>query len=66
MSTVDEIKAAIETLPEPEYKILRQWLSERDWQDWDEELQRDAATGKLDFLIEEALNAKADDKLRDL
>ncbi|MEO8169155.1 MAG: hypothetical protein ABI623_12960 [bacterium] len=66
MSTVEEIKSAIETLPEREYRSLRQWLSEKDWQTWDVELERDAAAEKLDFLIDEALNTKADGKLRDL
>ncbi len=66
VSTVEEIKAAIETLPEREYRNLRQWLSEKDWQTWDVELEHDAAAGKLDLLIDEALNTKADGKLRDL
>jgi hypothetical protein len=35
MSKVDEIKEAIDALPEEEYVKLRQWFSEKDWQKWD-------------------------------
>lgn len=32
MSKLEEIQAAIESLSEEEYSRLRQWLSERDWE----------------------------------
>ncbi len=54
MSTVEEIQAAIESLPEGEYARLRVWFSERDWDKWDEQIAKDSETGKLDFLIDEA------------
>jgi hypothetical protein len=58
MSKVDEIKAAIEALPEGDYAQLRQWFSEKDWQKWDRQIEIDSDSGKLDFLIKEALNEK--------
>ncbi len=51
MVKVDEIKAAIETLPEEDYVQLRQWFSEKDWQKWDRQIETDAVAGKLDFLF---------------
>ncbi len=66
MSKVDEIKAAIEALPEDEYVELRQWFSEKDWQKWDEQIEEDSKSGKLDFLIEEAFNEKKKGKLKNL
>ncbi len=54
MSNIDEIKKTIETLPAEEYNKLRQWFSERDWLRWDEQIELDSESGKLDFLIKEA------------
>ena len=55
MKSFEEVKSDIGALPFREYRKLTHWLSERDWQAWDEEIARDSAAGKLDFLIEEAL-----------
>lgn len=66
MMSVEEIKAEIKALPHQEYMRLVRWLSERDWVEWDEELERDSASGKLDFLIEEALDEKKRGKLGEL
>ena len=66
MSNVAEIKAAIEILHEEEYVQLRQWFSERDWQKWDKQIEADSESGKLDFLIKEALNEKQQGKLKEL
>jgi hypothetical protein len=66
MRTLEDVKSAIEALPHREYLDLVQWLSDRDWQAWDEEIERDSASGKLDFLIEEALEEKSQGKLGSL
>jgi len=66
MRTLEEMKSAIEALPRREYLDLAQWFSERDWQAWDEEIERDSASGKLDFLIQEALKEKSQGKLGSL
>ena len=54
MSQVDHLKAEIEALPKEDFAHLREWFAEKDWQYWDEQLEKDVATGKLDFLREEA------------
>jgi hypothetical protein len=67
MSKIDEIKAAIEALPEEDYVELRQWFSEKDWQKWDRQIiEEDSESGRLDFLIEEAFEEKARGKLKEL
>ena len=66
MNTVEEIKKAIASLPEKEYASLRKWFSEKDWEEWDKKIAKDSKAGKLDFLIEEALNEKKVGRLRDL
>ena len=66
MSTVEEIKSAISLLSEEDYAHLREWLSEKDWERWDGEIERDSASGKLDFLIKEAEAEKNDGRLKNL
>ena len=66
MSKVEEIKEAIAALPEEEYILLRKWFSEKDWQQWDLQIKKDSESKKLDFLLEEALEAKAKGNLREL
>ncbi|MGR3174141.1 MAG: hypothetical protein ACUZ8N_06025 [Candidatus Scalindua sp.] len=51
MSKVDEIKDAIEALPNEDYTQLRQWFSKKNWQKWDKQIETDSETGELDFLI---------------
>ena len=55
MSAVDEIKVAIEALPEEGYIQLREWFLEKDWERWDRQIEVHSGLGKLDFLIREAL-----------
>ncbi len=66
MSKVNAIQKAIETLSEDEYAALKQWLFERDWKEWDQEIEEDSRSGKLDFLIQEAFDQKRQGKLTDL
>lgn len=60
MLKVDEIKDAIESLPENEFVQLRHWFSEKDWQKWDRQIEADSKSGKLDFLTQEAFDEKPD------
>jgi len=46
MLGVEEIKAAIEALPEDEFRQLRQWFMEKEWQKWDEQITKDSKAGK--------------------
>ena len=66
MSKVDELKSEIERLPTEEFTELVRWLSERDWERWDKEIEADSVSGKLDFLVREALDAKSKRTLKDL
>ncbi len=66
MLKLEEIKASIESLPEDEYDQFRRWFSEKDWQKWDEQIEEDSESGKLDILVEEAFNEKQTAKLRKL
>ena len=66
MAKVDELKREIEKLPSEEYVELIRWLSEKDWAQWDKEIEADSEAGRLDFLVREALDEKAKKTLKDL
>jgi len=66
MSKVDKLKTEIERLPKEEFTELVRWLSEKEWERWDKEIAADSEAGKLDFLMREALDAKAKGTLKDL
>jgi hypothetical protein len=55
MSTVEEITAAIERLPVDQLARLRAWLLEYSERLWDEQIERDAREGRLDDLVNQAL-----------
>lgn len=65
MKTANEIQMEIETLPPQEYIKLVKWFSEQDRKAWDQELIKDSQSGKLDFLLEEAMNEKKNGQLTD-
>jgi hypothetical protein len=66
MSRVEEIQSAIVSLSQEEYAHLRQWFAQRDWEQWDREIEEDAASGKLDFLVDEAVAERAEGRLQEL
>jgi hypothetical protein len=53
MSTVEEIKAAIDRLPFDERAKLERLLHGWTDDEWDRQITSDAATGKLDRLLSE-------------
>jgi hypothetical protein len=55
MSTVDEITAAIERLSASDVGRVRAWLAEYAERVWDEQIERDERAGRLDALIDHAL-----------
>ncbi|MEP7363122.1 MAG: hypothetical protein ABI972_07700 [Acidobacteriota bacterium] len=54
MSRVEEIEQAIGQLPPEEFRKILAWMREREEQLWNEQMERDASSGRLDFLIDEA------------
>jgi len=66
MSKVDELKTEIEKLPPEEFSQLVRWLTEKDWESWDREIEADSENGRLEFLVREALDAKAKGTLKGL
>jgi hypothetical protein len=63
---VEQLQMEIEALSQEDFLRLRRWFAEKDWERWDRQLELDVAAGKLDFMLEEALAAKKQGKLREL
>jgi hypothetical protein len=59
MSTVQEIESAIEKLSATEVAELKAWL-------WDRDIKADSSAGRLNPLIEEALDEYRTGKTRPL
>jgi hypothetical protein len=64
VSTVEEIKKAAGALSVNEREELLSWLLDVN-DDWDRQMSKDAAAGKLDSLVEEARTAVREESLRD-
>ena len=54
MGAISDIKERVEKLTPAEQAEPLAWLIERDHLQWDDEITRDLAAGKLDELIAEA------------
>ena len=57
MTRVETLEHEIEELTPAEFAQLREWLLERDSEQWDQQIGQDSASGKLDSLFEEAERA---------
>jgi hypothetical protein len=66
MTQVEKIQVAIESLSLEDYARLKQWFLEKDWEEWDKQIEVDSKVGKLDFLIKEAFVEKAKGNLQEL
>jgi len=64
--SITEIQEAILGLSTEARAELRRWFDQFEEDDWDRQITADAASGKLDFLTEEALCAKREEKLKPL
>jgi hypothetical protein len=65
VSRIEDLKLEIERLPSEEFNELFRWLSEKDWERWDKQIEADSRAGKLNFLVREAHEEKAKGTLKD-
>jgi len=42
---IEEIKNAVVSLPVNEYRKFRDWFLERDWEEWDKQIEADSRSG---------------------
>jgi len=60
-----EIKSAVRELSPKELAELASFISAQENAAWDRQIEADAASGKLDFLFDEAERERAAGQLRD-
>jgi len=59
MTKLQLIQTEIETLTDDEFTCLKNWINELDAQQWENQIEEDSNSGRLDFLIEESLLEKS-------
>jgi len=64
MLALREIEEQISLLPKKDFSILRKWFYNKDFEEWDNQIESDSKHGKLDFLFKEALSEKENDQLK--
>jgi hypothetical protein len=55
MSDLEQIEAAILSLPSSEFEQLRLWFLDLDYERWDEQIEQDIEDGKLEAFAQEAI-----------
>ena len=66
MRSIEEIEAEIAKLNPAEVRQIAKWLAEYQAELWDKQIEGDAAAGKLDKFIEEALDEQRRGQTRPL
>jgi hypothetical protein len=66
MTTVEDIEKAIATLEPGEFDRLRAWFEEFQAMRFDERIERDAKSGKLDRIADQAVSNHREGRSREL
>ncbi len=66
MTKLEALEEQIKKLSPEELARLRDWLLERDAEEWDRQIERDAASGKLDKLFEKSITDHRAGKSREI
>lgn len=53
--SIKEIEDAVATLSPKDYESFREWFAEFDMAQWDRQIEEDSKAGRLDSMINEAL-----------
>ncbi len=64
MLALKEIEEQILLLPKKDFSNLRTWFYNKDFEEWDNQIQSDSECGKLDFLVKEAFSEKKNNQLK--
>ena len=59
MTSIQDIEAAIEQLAPEQRTAFRAWFEAFDARQWDQQIEQDLSSGRLDWLAEEALGDQA-------
>jgi hypothetical protein len=64
MNKILKLEKIINNLTDEEYREFKKRFLEIDWKKWDQQIEKDAQSGKLDFLIHEVHRSKKEDRLK--
>ncbi|HEV2719871.1 MAG TPA: hypothetical protein VG323_07605 [Thermoanaerobaculia bacterium] len=62
MTKVQMLQEEMEKLDRDEWAELHKWVIERDWEQWDREIEEDSESGALEEFMEEARKAHREGK----
>ena len=65
MTSVQDIEAAVERLAPEQRALFRAWFEAFDAREWDQQIEQDVSSGRLDWLAEEALGDLASGRCTD-
>ena len=66
MTSLAEIKEAIQNLPPTEFAEIVRWLEDVQEDEWDRQFEADAAAGRLNFFKEQVAQARVAGTVREL
>ncbi len=64
MSAIEKLEREVQQLPPDQFAEFAAWFNRLQNEQWDTEMDEDSASGKLDFLFEEAKAERTANKLR--
>jgi len=53
--SIEELEKAVATLPPEDYRSFRDWFADYDMDQWDKQIEADSKAGRLDAMINQAL-----------
>ena len=56
MTELEYLEREVESLSPGDLAKFRRWFLEFDWKQWDERIEEDLRSGKLDRMLSEAMN----------
>ncbi|MEW6710973.1 MAG: hypothetical protein AB1403_14195 [Candidatus Riflebacteria bacterium] len=63
---VKDLENAVMNLPEEQLQKFREWFDRFDAKNWDEQIEKDARSGKLNSLIDKAIGEHKNSKKKKL
>lgn len=54
MTELEQLEQEVQSLSQSDFEKFRDWFMEFEWEKWDERIEKDLKSGRLDQLISEA------------
>lgn len=66
MTKLEKIEKSVEALSDEDLQSFAKWFDALRWQRWDRQIERDVASGRLDYLANEASEEMAAGRIKPL